>query len=161
MDILTANFIKFLENLSVSQKTLKNYKSDITHFTAWIILKVKSLGSSAENLSEAVPFINSNSASEYKAFLIKNNYPAKTINRRLSTLRHFAQSLIKFELLDFNFTDSITNLPLSQPSPAKSFIVQFEKHLNNQKISKNTLKNYLSDIRQFLTWIEKQNLTEA
>ena len=60
----------------------------------------------------------------------------KTINRRLSTLRKFFAFL---------------KIPVASPNlPATDPLAGFKKHLESLKVSHNTIKNYLSDIRGFL-----------
>lgn len=151
------DFINYLTNLSLSKKSLKNYKSDIGHFTGWIILKARSFGSYIESLEESFPFLNSKIAEDYKKYMLENNVPAKTINRRLSTLRHLARHLIASQIVDFDFTQDLQNI--SQPEKqtagsASAYLINFRTYLEHQKISKNTVKNYTSDVRQFLSWLE-------
>lgn len=161
-DHITNNFLKYLENTGLSTKSFKNYKSDIGHFTAWAIFKVKTFGTYAESLTDTVPFITDSFAKEYKKFLVENNIAKKTINRRLSTLRHLARFLIQNQILEYNFMDKIENLSFASKKNVmkneSSLLIEFRNHLKNQKVSKNTMKNYLSDINQFLAWLESQPL---
>jgi site-specific recombinase XerD len=53
--------------------------------------------------------------------------------------------------------DGIVNISTKEIPPTSPFIVQFEKHLEAEKVSKNTIKNYLSDIKQFISWLEEKN----
>lgn len=154
--MLDSNFQNHLLTKGVSPKSLKNYMSDLNHFLGWAILKLKAYGSYIENLAELVPFLSSNLASEYKTFLTENSIPVKTINRRLSTLRHLAKFLTESQILNFNFMENIANINPDRPKNLlpKTLITDFISHLKDQKISKNTIKNYASDIRQFLTWLE-------
>jgi site-specific recombinase XerD len=155
-DSIKENFYQYLKNLGISAKSHKNYKSDITHFTGWLILKIRSFGSYIESLTEAVPFLDRDIAHEYRNFMLTNKIPVKTINRRLSTLRHLAKYLFSNEIIDSNFMGSVENV--SQRPHLKSsiepIIEEFRSYLVNEKVSQNTLKNYISDVRQFLIWIE-------
>lgn len=160
-DTISENFYTFLLSSGVSQSTLKNYKSDIKHFSEWLVRSVKSLGVYAENLSESLPFINSKTAESYKSELLKLGVPSKTINRKLSTLRKLSSYFVQNEILSFEFTNSITNIQnestKASPSKTELIIKDFENYLIREKISKNTIKNYLSDINQFFSWINNQN----
>ena len=157
MDKITALFEEALKDSGVSKITLKNYRSDINDFKNWAIDKIKSTGAMPENLQEAVPFIKSDTANQYKAYLTKKG-SEKTTNRRLSTLRKFAHFLYHGSYLDFNFTDSLKNSNQENRKP-NIYLGRFEKYLTRQKISKNTIKNYMSDIRQFEAYMhsEKSN----
>ncbi len=152
---LLSSFTVYLQELGVSPLTIKNYKSDLNHFSAWLILKVRSLGISAEKLSECLPFISKKISVDYRNFLMENSVPHITINRRLSSLRHLAKFLVSSQILDFDFMDELPNLDFSSKrSNPFSIIGEFEKHLATEKASESTIKNYLSDIRHFLTWLE-------
>ncbi len=149
-------FLSYLAALNISPKSLKNYKSDLNHFTGWIILKVRSYGAYVESLSEAIPFLNKNLIWNYKTYLLENSIPAKTVNRRLSTLRHLAKHLLASQALDFDFMEGVENTAQVKKYlfSAHPLINGFKSHLEAGNASSNTIKNYLSDVRQFLTWLE-------
>lgn len=154
---ITKDFFEYLESLGVSKKTHKNYRSDISHFSGWLFFRLRHWGIVAEELIDTIPFLNPKLASEYKKFLIENKTAEKTVNRRLSTLRHLARFLTASQILDFNFMDGIINIrTLSEPR-IHPLISQFEKQLEKEKVSQNTIKNYLSDIKQFIFWLEKNH----
>ncbi len=150
------NFVKYLDSLGLSPKSHKNYRSDLSHFAGWVILKIRSFGSYVETLTETVPFLSQSLAQEYKSYMTENNIPNKTINRRLSTLRHFGKSLLVSELIDADFTTGIENVSEKKILKLNTtpIISEFGSYLEAEKISKNTIKNYLSDTRQFLAWLE-------
>lgn len=156
LDSVKNNFIKYLSSLGISAKSHKNYRSDLNHFLAWAILKIQSFGSYVESLTECVPFITPNLAKDYKTYMKENGFPDKTINRRLSTLRHLSKHLVASQVTDFDFMANIENIsaavkPRSKVDP---LVNEFRSYLEAEKVSGNTIKNYLSDIRQFLTWLE-------
>lgn len=157
LDSIKKDFFKYLNNLGISAKSHKNYRSDISHFTNWIINKVKSFGSYSESLTDTIPFISYDLAVEYKNDITKDAASIKTANRRLSTLRHFARFLVSTQIIDSNFMDGIENITTTPKVDANlehPMLSEFRNHLEAQNVSKNTMKNYLSDIRQFLVWIE-------
>lgn len=151
------NILKNFENYLLSyahiaEKSLKFYRSDFNHFSAWLILKIKTLGVMAEDFTETIPFISKSLAKEYTKYLLANNIPSKTINRRLSTLRHLSRFLVYSQIIDTDFMEDQTNITNAQSSALDS-IGGFAQFLEREKVSKNTSRNYLSDIRQFLVWI--------
>lgn len=167
MEDTANNFLTYLENLGVSKKTLKNYKSDLKHFTGWLLVKIRSWGATADNLSEAVPYLSSQIAKEYRAFLAQAQTPFKTINRRLSTLRHLSKFLRSQNLISQGFAAELTNvLPTSniknihpkyiERHQIDHMMESFASHLEKQKLSQNTIKNYLSDIRHFANYLKSQ-----
>lgn len=157
------NFIDYLINqIGVSKNTLKFYKSDLSHFTAWLILRLRTYGVLVDDLSGASSFVTNKIAQEYKDYLIANNAPQKSINRRLSTCRHFGKFLYSNGHAQINFMDGIGNVSSNPRKTVQGLqnhpvIGKFEKHLEAQKVSKVTIKNYLSDIKQFIAFLETQN----
>jgi site-specific recombinase XerC len=140
-------FYTYLTSLGLSSKSLKNYKSDINNFSRWLIFKIRSLGSSVESFSEVVPFLRPETANEYKAYMSKNNVPVKTVNRRLSTLRHLSRFLVSSEIINFDFMKGEGNIAQVQDYTS-DIVNRFAKFLEGEKVSENTSKNYLSDVRQ-------------
>lgn len=102
-DRITNLFLQYLKSCNVSEKTLRYYKSDIGLFAAWLIFKIKSIGSDCENLQETLPFLAKNTAEEYKDFLLKNGASTQTINRRLSAVRTLSKFLSEKEFISFDF----------------------------------------------------------
>lgn len=159
LDSTKNDFYKYLSSLGLSQKSFKNYRSDLNHFMAWAILKIRSYGSYVNNLTELTPFLRTKLALEYKSYMSENMFPKKTVNRRLSTLRHLSRYLVLSQVIDGDFMNEIENISeakvkRSGPSPV---INEFRGYLEKEKVSPNTIKNYISDIRQFLSWLESNS----
>ena len=154
-----SSFFNYLSASGVSDKSLKYYRSDISHFTGWIILKVRTWGVFAETVTEIIPFINNKLAQEYRHFLVQNHVSFKTINRRLSTLRHLARFLLLSQIVNFDFMNGISNIAGTSPQTTSihPLLSQFQKELEDQKVSKNTVRNYISDVRHFINWLELKN----
>lgn len=149
-------FSKYLDTLGLTPKSHKNYRSDLSHFLGWAILKIRTFGSYAETLAEVIPFLSFDMAKEYKSFMVENNQPVASVNRRLSTLRHLARFLVATQVIDADFTKGIENVSLNKPVQTNTFSVMddFKSFLEAEKVSASTLKNYMSDVRQFLTWLD-------
>jgi site-specific recombinase XerD len=158
-DKISKDFLNYLSSLGISPKSFKNYKSDISHFTGWLIFKAKTWGVLAETLTDTIPFLNKDLASEYKECLLEKKVAVKTVNRKLSTLRHLANFFLVSQILDFDFMEGVGNIS-SQSLSVKGkyqYLVQgFNDHLVSQKASPNTIKNYLSDIKHFIFWLEEK-----
>jgi len=146
-------FLSHLDESGVSSNTIKFYKSDITHFTAWLILRIRSLGSEAENLTESIPFLSKNIAREYKKYLLDNKVAKLTANRRLSSLRNLSRFLLGTQIIDSDFMEGMSNIT-GDSYESDPLLSEFEQYLKQEKVSNNTIKSYLSDIRQFINWAE-------
>lgn len=151
---ITQKFLNYLKDLGISPKSHKNYRSDISHFSDWFLLAIRRWGVVTSNFSDIIPFINHKSVKEYKHFLIKNQVADKTVNRRLSTLRHLSRFLVATQILDFDFMKGIANISLVPGTDTCPLIPKFEKYLGKEKASDNTIRNYVNDVKQFLTWVE-------
>ena len=152
------NFLKYLTDLGISHKSHKNYRSDISHFSSWFMSNVRKWGVITDEFSETIPLLNHESASEYRQFLIAKKVADKTINRRLSTLRHLSRFLTATQILDFNFMEGIVNISQTSDSNNYPLLSQFAKHLGNEKASSNTIKNYVNGVKQFLSWVENKDI---
>lgn len=120
-------FIAFLKAHRLSQKTIRNYASDVSQFLTW-----------AESRT-----LDSEIFIAYKHHLQAQNTPLATLNRHLSALRQFS-SFLKINL-------SLDNAPLPLiPTVVKNF----RSHLVKNRYKHKTIANYLSDVRHYLTWIE-------
>jgi site-specific recombinase XerD len=155
-DLIKKDFTKYLDSLGLSAKSHKNYRSDLSHFLGWAILKIRAFGSYAETLSEIMPFLSPEMAREYKKYMIANKHPVATVNRRLSSLRHLARYLVASQIVSEDFTLGIENISLVRNDIATAFTVvhEFKSHLEAEKVSRSTVKNYTSDVNDFLTWLE-------
>lgn len=156
-------FNNYLQNLGISAKSHKNYRSDLNHFTGWLILKVRSFGSYVETLTQSIPFLSHELGQEYKNYMSENAVPMKTANRRLSTLRHLSRFLVSSQVIDANFMQGIENLTEAKEIKEIKIsdhpsMAEFRSYLESERISANTIKNYLSDIRQFMVWVESRQI---
>lgn len=148
------------ETLSVSEKTLRNYRADLSHFSGWAILHLKSQGARVEDFDSLVPHFSSQLIAGYKGYHLENGIPESTTNRRLSTLRNLARFLALEGLIQDDPTKIVSNLgkKLADEEKITILIENFKKHLDKEGVSKITLKNYISDIRHFLAWSPKEAL---
>lgn len=99
---------KVKEMASVS---VKNYLSDLRHFLGWLTLY-----STNNQRSNLIASINESSVGEYKSYLIQNNIPEKTVNRRLSTVRKFCSFCISQRWMQENPAKKVTNVILRSPT---------------------------------------------
>lgn len=161
MKDLINNFENYLLNsIKISKKSLKYYRSDLSHFVGWIFLKIKTLGILADDFNQAIPFLSHDLLAEYKSFLTSNKVALKTINRRLSTLRHFSKYLVLEDIMQFDFMDNIVNVQKEESNLLHNHLIKdFSRFLDSQKVSQSTSKNYIADINQFISWINNQKST--
>jgi len=95
--------------------------------------------------------ITPNKCQAYKNFLQENTPPA-TANRRLSSLRRLTAFLVATKQLSVDPTHSLNNL---QNTTFPTLLNQFETYLKSQNLTPSTIKNYLSDLKNYLLWARK------
>jgi len=161
MTSLPKTFKLYLKSQGASPATIKNYLSDFNHFWGWLILTLKSslIPFDREKPRTIINQITSEIITQYKDFLLANKTPIKTVNRRLSTLRKFGQFCLSQAWLKTNPAKKVTNVTLVEPrtkeeQQREKILAEFRKELEKEKVSPITAKNYLSDLRHFLGWIE-------
>ena len=153
-------FLDDLKLSGLSQNSIRFYKSDVSSFTLWLKLKVRKTGILADDFKDLLPFIKSSIGESYKKELILKNTPVVTVNRKLSAIRKFSSFLYSKEFLSFDFAKDLPNISVAHlPKPINFHAIteNFRKHLEENKASKNTIKNYLADIRHFLNWIDSHH----
>lgn len=151
---LFKNYLLVQKNSPV---TAKNYVTDLNHFLNWVDneigIKYQIVG------KDIFSFFTKKTLEKYKASLLTEAIPLTTINRRLSTLRKFGQFGLSQGWLKNNPALKITNATFKETKTDSEVDVKilegFEKQLEKEKISPVTIKNYLSDLRHFLNWLEK------
>lgn len=172
MTNLPNTFAQYLTVEGNSPITIKNYLSDLNHFLAWmeITLKSKNLPYSEGESFFISRYFNTELVQNYRAYLLSNEIPTATVNRRLSTLRTFGKFCLSQGWVKENPTNTLSNQNPLRPVPygtgttrgtqSEAVIKQFKTYLEKEKTSaghltsSNTIKNYISDIREYLVWLE-------
>lgn len=168
---IIGKFKSFLLLEKISPGSLRSYLSDVRHFLSWLVFFLKSnfgltqisdrFTRISENQSvirenQILRFVNEKVLTAYKTFQTSNNTPQKTINRRFSSLRKFGAFSQDQGWLKENTFDTLKNIPeVEKPFPeSEHHLEEFKVHLWKNNLSKATLKNYLNDIKQFLSWTD-------
>jgi len=151
-------FVSFLKETGASEKTRKNYRSDARYFLNWLIFTVESqLGMIPRSHVTLVRLVTPELIEQYKRFLLANSIPASTINRRLSTIRTLFSFCQNMEWVTTN-PARVSHIPIrkTRSDDPHDLLDAFRRDLAEQGASKATVKNYMSDVRQFLDWIARQ-----
>ena len=155
-DILESSFAQFLVSRGSAVKTQKNYCSDIRHFFSWVTLTIQSQNLDIpQSHQQFLQMITPDILGKYRHFLLVNRIPAATINRRLSTVRLFCEFAKQNGWRNDNPAAILTNVPLeAKPKDElRQLLHHFQSDLAREGASKVTIKNYTSDVNQFLHWI--------
>ncbi len=143
-------FTQFLlsQKKPVSRLTIKNYKADLRHFITWFEKEFNSLFSAPSVTPQIIEIYKNN----------KTISPL-SMDRHLSTMRKFfsfakAQGLITetpFTLLTAPAEARVKRDAKEGPWKIKDF----KNYLYVTNASNLTIKNYISDVAQFISWVEK------
>lgn len=128
-----------------SKITIKNYLSDIRKFINWFEVQSHTDFNPEKITPETI--------NVYKQYLSRHETPLSSVERYLSSLRGFFNFITNENLIRANPFSRKTDL--KQPPPDPFMIDKFRIFLLSGNISKLTIKNYLVDIKQLLTWVEK------
>ena len=152
------------QELKVTSKTIRNYRSDLAHFSGWACLYLQARGVNVAETEQLVPHLSAGLVAQYKNYHQENKIPFSTINRRLSTLRNFGRFLTCAGLTASDPMQIIENVHKEEASGAEekleAVLTQFKSHLEAQNVSASTLKNYMSDTKQFLAWAALQGAAQ-
>jgi len=157
--LLPEIFKNYLIIKKTSPITAKNYLVDINHFLNWL---AKETGVKHQIVGKAIfGLFTKETLNEYKNYLLLNKTPLSTLNRRLSALRKFGDFGKGQEWLKENPARKIANATKTTSTEISAnrqsneeILEKFSLHLNKEKVSSITVKNYLSDLRHFLGWLE-------
>jgi site-specific recombinase XerD len=123
---LEALFHDFLSTDNVSKVSIKNYLSDIRYFLAWFGHHISNdieyanqvLGQPVNTMDLFVQKSGPELISCYVEYLLSNDTPYRTINRRLSALRRFYGFATTRGIVDADPTCSIRNVSAPADIPA-------------------------------------------
>lgn len=163
--ILEQHFITFLTEQGASKKTRNNYRSDLRHFIGWTMLTMASSGAPSPHTHlEFVSNITPDVLTGYKLYLTENKIPASTINRRLSAIRIFCRSCHVYGWINENPAIALANIATKQTDVHNSLekmLLHWKADLQQEGASKSTIKNYATDVKLFLRWLEGQEGKEG
>ena len=149
---LEPQFKSFLTAGNVSQITLKNYLSDFRHFAGWLEHYVGTdvVSSTARNPDFSVAEFTSSKVErllrndmtsevvfKYRSYLVVNNLPHKTINRRLSALRKFCSFCISQGWMTENPAKKISNIKDSSYATSFAKASKVKKTTEDKQIPPN------------------------
>jgi len=160
-------FKLYLISQGYSSITVKNYLSDVKNFFDWLAQKTDIHYQVAGKAIFGI--FTKETILEYQQDLLSAKTPPSTINRHLSALRklgQFAHSqgwlsenpavkisnvTSKVGIIEFQLEDSQINFSKTE----SQILNEFRRYLEKEKTSPLTIKNYLSDLRHFLGWLER------
>lgn len=176
MPTLIQSFQSYLRTQTrLSPASIKNYLSDLNFFLGFVKtsfqqqdlklahLSPATFSSYRQHLVDQFNSTDSGSADSGSA----SSLSLATANRRLSALRHFGAFLKQTNLLDTNPALALANLDAlnlkSQPAAItltqRQILRHYSRFLKHEKLSSSTIKNYLSDLNQYLLWAQKTSQT--
>jgi site-specific recombinase XerD len=158
-------FKNFLYAEKISKGSVRSYLSDIRFFLCWFETFLKENHLLTIDFLQSLSLITPKVLESYKASLLTQQTPLSTINRRFSSLRKFgnfcqSQGLLIYPEQDRGMSpfDALRNISEDDKklSEQRYRLKEFRLYLWQNQASQSTIKNYLSDIRQFIQWSREQ-----
>lgn len=142
---LAAKFKTYLVSQNRSAATIKNYVSDVDQFLGWLAHNLQ------EDILEARQ-LTQTAFGDYARFIADpaNRIHPATANRYLSSLRAFGEFLVKHNLIAGNPALELKNQTVDPT--IDQVVSEFRHELERQKLSASTIKNYVSDVKNYLIW---------
>jgi site-specific recombinase XerD len=147
----------FSNQKQISQITIKNYIADVTRFVKWIEKKTGESFTPSLLSFKLLEEYKSNKDISVNDSL--SELSSRSFKRHLSALRKFMEFLVITKRLHRNPLAS-NAFQRKEQSIERNDIKQFKDFLFNQKLSSQTIKNYIIDIQQFLLWIKEVQESE-
>lgn len=154
------SYRNYLSSEKVSSITVRSYVSDARFFLKWFLPFMASSVKSPSNINliDLLKQVSKPLLEQFSFYLISQEIPLKSINRKYSALRKLGTFCQVQNLFAENIFDDLKNLTVNVPFPEQDFhLNQFKDQLLKNKVSPNTVKNYLADIKQFLSWQQNIN----
>lgn len=156
---LEASFRSFLIAVNQSKVSISNYISDLRYYHAWYF--AHNTNDSIENIN-FVTFLSISNITSYKNYLVENNIPDKSINRRLSTLRKLCSFCISQQVLAHNNAKKVSNINTfqkensgnSDPLSSASIPTSYRAHLQSLHLSKHELNKEMEDVNELITFCQ-------
>jgi site-specific recombinase XerD len=162
--ILEHTFIDFLLKEGASLSTRNNYRTDVRHFLSWVKITIQKINSQVPDQLD--PFFRHTTPElleNYKRSLLTNDIPVATINRRLCAIRMFFRCCHQQGFIDRNPAVTLQNVipQRSIRDVIDDLVASFRADLAAEGASKVTVRNYCSDVRQFITWLGKEKQIDS
>jgi site-specific recombinase XerD len=152
---IETKFNSFLNNQGVSDKTISNYCSDVRYFMDWVTTNNASMFSDVQSPSAFFSLITPELLSAFRDTQVTIGIPTSTINRRLSSIRMLFKWATDAGVTFTNPTQTLRNIntPIDVPAQTmEGMLGAFEQSLRLEGAADSTIKNYVSDVQQFLIW---------
>ena len=145
---LLPSFKLWLQAKNYQPTTVKNYIADTNKYL--------------RHTAKQNP-LSSSTISAYTSHLANQN----NVKRYLASLHKFCQFALDQHLTSkniFKTAQKIQKRTCSSPTPSTNLphlLTQFETHLVKQKRSPSTVRNYLNDLHQYITWLSSHPITSS
>jgi len=138
-------YSNWLKEKKYSDNTVRNYLSDLTKFSTWL-----------KNSDFATPSTRVEDFFTEKAIITYLNgiYQEKYYDRCLASLRSYCQYCLDQNIIHKDIVSQALStrhkLGNSENLAQDELLAEFNRWLIQNKSSPNTIKSYLSDVREFL-----------
>jgi site-specific recombinase XerD len=150
-------FKLWLKAKNYSESTSRNYLADLGKYLNYVNHLPQSV-SLDPNSPTGIHIFSPDILSLYVSYLSDKN----NSSRYLASLNQFCQFALDQHLISQNPLKSTLKQHhhpdnLASETNLNHLLELYQQHLTNQKISPITIKNYLNDLHQYISWLETRN----
>lgn len=147
-----AKFAEFLTLKKYGNLSVKNYVSDLNHFLSWADKTTKTTNFFVKKRNAIEAIFTFRALQQYLADC-KQKEEASTVSRRKSALSSFLKFAVENKWLSNKVSVEFQKLADKGTKVLKmkeSLIDGFSQSLISQNQSKNTVRSYIADVREYL-----------
>lgn len=144
-------FESWLKHHGYSISTCRNYLVDLGKYLNYVNHLPQTI-SLEINQSTSLHILSPEILGQYLNYLSDKS----NSSRYLASLNRFCQFALDQHLISQNPLKKLRRQPSVQPK-LNDLVSLYEQHLNRQKTSLSTRKNYINDLNQYINWLKTLN----
>ena len=122
-------FVSYLRTQNRSSNTIVAYQGDLTQLVNFLKGKVVDL----------VEQVTADHIEEFKKYLLKNNYTAKSVSRKLNSIKSFFRFLVEEGILETDFSRAIKHPKIENGLPRSLKAIEYRALRDSCRHDKRTL----------------------
>jgi site-specific recombinase XerD len=153
---LIRKYRRYLTSKKLSTSTVDNYLVDASAFLRWFssYLTRQSFKINPREPATYIAYVNKKGVSDFARQLALKNAAGATIKRKIAGLRKFLDFAVAQGYLIKN---PVENIETPKSISSKEILPEFRKWIEKKGATDVTVKNYICDIRHFISWFKELN----
>lgn len=148
----------YLQTLSVAANTARNYLSDVEQFLSWLVEELSRRNLHFRtNLYDLLYHLTFQELDTYVNHLQTEGLTVNTVNRKIASLKNYLTFSFHQGWTNGNFSKHLKFLKKDnhESLSIQTLLSDYEEELRREGLSLISRRNYLSDVQQFLSWLQR------